>query len=102
MSENDAKNIKVKEFFKRTVVINEIDEILNFKPDTLIGIDQVSSDVLIEHNIKNLEQLADLQVDNLPDIKEIPSSILIKWIKIAQVIVRAIKEQLKSHKKFRA
>lgn len=99
MSENDAKNVKVKDFFKRTVVINEIDEILNFKPDTLIGIDQVSSDKLAEHKIKNIEQLADLQVDNLPDIKEIPSSILTKWIKIAQVVVRAIKEQLKSHKK---
>jgi hypothetical protein len=99
MSENDTKNVKVKDFFKRTVIINEIDEVLAFKPDTLIGIDQVSSDTLIDNNIKNIEQLANLQVDNLPDIKEIPTIILIKWVKTAQVIVRAIKEQLKSHKK---
>ena len=99
MAENDTKNVKVKDFFKRTVVINEIDEILSFKPDTLIGIDQVSSEKLAEHNIKNIEQMADVQLDTLPDIKEIPNSILVKWVKIAQVVVRSIKEQLKTHKK---
>jgi hypothetical protein len=58
-------------------VINEIDDILNFTPDTLIGIDQVSSNKLAEHNIKNIEQMADIQLDSIPNIKEIPSSILI-------------------------
>jgi GTPase SAR1 family protein len=99
MTENEAKNVKVKEFFKSSVLINEVEDILTFKPETLIGIDQVSSNTLRDYNIKNIEQLAGLEVDNLPDIKEIPKSIFIKWVKIAQVIVRAIKEQLKSHKK---
>jgi len=99
MTENEAKNVKVKEFFKSSVLINEVEDILTFKPETLIGIDQVSSNTLRDYNIKNIEQLAGLEADNLPDIKEIPKSILIKWVKIAQVIVRAIKEQLKSHKK---
>ncbi|MFX1497569.1 MAG: ADP-ribosylation factor-like protein [Promethearchaeota archaeon] len=99
MSENEIKNIKVKDFFKSNVVINELEEILNFKPETLIGIDKVSSDTLSDYNIKNIGDLAKISLDNLPDVKEIPSSILIKWVKIAQVVVKAIKEQLKSHKK---
>ncbi|MFX0057329.1 MAG: ADP-ribosylation factor-like protein [Candidatus Hodarchaeota archaeon] len=99
MSENENKNIKVKDFFKSSVMINELDETLKFKPDTIIGIDQVSSDTLIENNVKTIEDLAKIDLDNLPDIKEIPSSILIKWVKIAKVLEKAIREQLKSHKK---
>ena len=30
MSENENKNVKVKDFFKRSVMINELDEALNF------------------------------------------------------------------------
>ncbi|MFX1514241.1 MAG: ADP-ribosylation factor-like protein [Promethearchaeota archaeon] len=99
MSEDEIKNIKVKDFFKSNVIINELEGILNFKPETLIGIDKVSSDTLSDYNIKNIGDLAKISLDNLPDVKEIPSSILIKWVKIAQVVVKAIKEQLKSHKK---
>ena len=99
MSEKETKNVKIKDFFKRTVIINEIDETLTFKPYTLIGIDQISSDKLVNNNIKNIEQLANLQIDNLPDIKDVPIPILTKWVKIAKVVVKAIKEQLKSHKK---
>jgi len=100
MLDNDNnKNIKVKDFFKRNVIINELEDILNLKPDTLIGIDKVSSDTLEDYNIKNIGDLAKVSLENLPDVKEVPSSILIKWVKIAQIVVKAIKEQLKSHKK---
>ncbi|MFW9773640.1 MAG: ADP-ribosylation factor-like protein [Candidatus Thorarchaeota archaeon] len=99
MSENEIKNIKVKDFFKSNVIINELEEILNFQPETLIGIDKVSSDTLSDYKIKNIGDLAKISLDDLPDVKEIPSSILIKWVKIARVIVKSIKEQLKSHKK---
>ncbi|MFX0031508.1 MAG: ADP-ribosylation factor-like protein [Candidatus Hodarchaeota archaeon] len=99
MSENDIKNLKVKDFFKSNVIINELEDVLNFKPETLIGIDKVSSDTLSDYNIRNIGDLAKISLDNPPDVKEVPSSILIKWIKIAQVVVKAIKEQLKSHKK---
>jgi len=100
MSDNDRNlNVKVKDFFKRNIIINELEDILNFKPDTLIGIDKVSSDTLGDYNIKNIGDLAKVSLENLPDVKEVPSSILIKWVKIAQIIVKAIKEQLKSHKK---
>ncbi|MHA2429895.1 MAG: ADP-ribosylation factor-like protein [Promethearchaeota archaeon] len=100
MSNNDSnKNVKVKDFFKRNIIINELEDILNFKPDTLIGIDKVSSDTLGDYNIKNIGELAKISLENLPDVKEVPSSILIKWVKIAQIVVKAIKEQLKAHKK---
>ncbi|MGB5912621.1 MAG: ADP-ribosylation factor-like protein [Promethearchaeia archaeon] len=100
MSNNDSnKNVKVKDFFKRNIIINELEDILNFKPDTLIGIDKVSSDTLGDYNIKNIGELAKVSLENLPDVKEVPSSILIKWVKIAQIVVKAIKEQLKAHKK---
>ncbi|MFW9945401.1 MAG: ADP-ribosylation factor-like protein [Candidatus Odinarchaeota archaeon] len=98
MSNND-KNVKVKDFFKSNIIINDLEDILNFKPDTLIGIDKVSSDTLEDYNIKSIGDLAKISLENLPDVKEIPSSIMIKWVKIAQIVVKAIKEQLKSHKK---
>lgn len=99
MSENESKNIKIKDFFKSSVLINELEEVLAFKPETLIGIDQVSSNTLIENHIKNIEDLAKIDLDHLPDIKEIPNAIILKWVKIAKVLEKAVKEQLKSHKK---
>jgi len=99
MSEEETKNIIIKDFFKRTVILNELDEALKFKPDTLIGIDQISSEKLVENNIKNIEELANLSLENLPEIKEIPNNVLIKWVKIAKVLEKAIKEKTKTHKK---
>ncbi|NVM46120.1 MAG: 50S ribosome-binding GTPase [Candidatus Lokiarchaeota archaeon] len=99
MSEEETKNIIIKDFFKRTVILNELDEALKFKPDALIGIDQISSEKLIENNVKNIEELAHLSLESLPDIKEIPNNVLIKWVKIAQVLEKAIKEKTKTHKK---
>jgi GTPase SAR1 family protein len=89
----------IKDFFKSTVINNEIEEVLRFKPETMIGIDQVSSNTLIENNIKDIEDLAKLSVDALPTIKVIPKEVLTKWVKIAKVIEKAIREKMKSHKK---
>ncbi|MFX0074311.1 MAG: ADP-ribosylation factor-like protein, partial [Candidatus Hermodarchaeota archaeon] len=99
MSEEETRNIVIKDFFKSSVMLNELDEVLKFKPDTLIGIDQISSEKLVENNVNNIEELAHLSLDALPDIKEIPPSVLVKWVKIAQVLEKAIKEKIKSHKK---
>ncbi len=99
MSEENTKNIVIKDFFKRSVILNELDETLKFKPDTLIGIDQISSEKLNENNVKSIEELAHLSLENLPNIKEIPNNVLIKWVKIAQVLEKAIKEKIKTHKK---
>jgi len=99
MSENSSKSVAIKDFFKRNVLINEIDEVLRFKPDSLIGVDKVSSDHLIAEGVKTIEDLANLSVANLPEMKEILPSMLQKWVKIAQVIRNAVKEKLKRHKK---
>ena len=99
MTEEETKSVVIKDFFKRSVIINELDEVLKFKPDSLIGIDQISSDKLIENNIKNIEDLAKLSIENLPIIEEIPAKILQKWVKIAQVLEKTIREKTKSHKK---
>ena len=46
MFEEETKKVVIKDFFKRSVIINELDEALKFKPNSLIGIDQISSEKL--------------------------------------------------------
>ena len=99
MSEEETKSVVIKDFFKRSVIISELDEALKFKPDTLIGIDKISSEKLIDNNVNNIEELAHLSLESLPNIKEIPNKILTKWVKIAQVLEKAIKEKTRTHKK---
>ena len=99
MSENSSKNIAIKDFFKRNVLINELEEVLRFSPDTLIGIDKICSDNLFNVGIKSIDDLANLSLSNLPEIKEILPKILLKWVKIAKVIQKNIKERLRRHKK---
>ena len=99
MTEQSSKSVAIKDFFKRNVLINELEDVLRFKPDTLIGVDKISSDHLNNEGVKSIEDLANLSVPNLPEIKEILPNMLIKWVKIAQVIQKNIKEQLKRHKK---
>ncbi|MHA1477893.1 MAG: ADP-ribosylation factor-like protein [Promethearchaeota archaeon] len=99
MSEEEPKSVVIKDFFKRSVIISELDEALKFKPDTLIGIDKISSEKLIDNNVNNIEELAHLSLESLPSIKEIPNKVLTKWVKIAQVLEKAIKEKTRTHKK---
>ena len=98
MSEID-KDQKIKDFFKSNVIINELEEVLGFRPDTLIGIDNVSAQALKEHRINNIQDLANLKVESPPEIRSIPEAIVLKWIKIAQVLEKAVTAQLKSQKK---
>ncbi|MFX0029158.1 MAG: ADP-ribosylation factor-like protein [Candidatus Hermodarchaeota archaeon] len=99
MSDQTNKNVILKDFFKRNVVISELEDILRFKPETLIGVDKVSSDELFANDIKNIGELAKISVANLPEIKNILPSMLQKWVKIAQVIQKNVQEQLRKHKK---
>ncbi|MHA1988127.1 MAG: ADP-ribosylation factor-like protein [Promethearchaeota archaeon] len=99
MSDNNSKSVILKDFFKRNVLINELEDIMRFKPDTLIGVDKVSSEQLVTNGIKTVGDLANLSVANLPEIRDILPSMLQKWVKIAQVIQKNVKEQLKRHKK---
>ena len=93
------KDEKIKDFFKRTVIINEIEEVLSFKPDTLIGIDNVSAESLQEINIRTIEDLAGRNAENPPELRGILPQMITKWIKIAQVLEKAVREQLKAQKK---
>ena len=99
MSDQPSKNVILKDFFKRNVLINELEEVLRFKPETLIGVDKVSSDQLHANGVKTIGDLASLSVANLPEIKNLLPSMLQKWIRIAQVIQKNIQEQLRRHKK---
>ncbi|MHA1257015.1 MAG: ADP-ribosylation factor-like protein, partial [Promethearchaeota archaeon] len=99
MSLKNNKDEKIKDFFKRSVIINEIEEVLSFKPDTLIGIDKVSAESLREINIRTVEDLAAKNAENPPEIRGILPKMVTKWIKIAQVLEKAVKEQLKAQKK---
>jgi GTPase SAR1 family protein len=98
MSENE-KTQKIKDFFKSTTIINELKEILSFRPDTLIGIDNISADTLKEHKISTIQDLAKLDSENPPQIKTIPPPVLVKWIKIGQILEKAVLEQIKAQKK---
>ncbi len=99
MSDNSSKNVAIKDFFKRNVLINELEEVLRFKPDTLIGVDKISTEHLSNGGIKTIDDLANLSASNLPEIKEVLPNMLLKWVKIAQVIQKNIQEQLRRHKK---
>ncbi len=99
MSDNSSKSVAIKDFFKRNVLINELEEVLRFKPDSLIGVDKISSEHLVNEGIKTLDDLANLSASNLPEIKEILPNMLLKWVKIAQVIQKNVQEQLRRHKK---
>ncbi|MHA2283554.1 MAG: ADP-ribosylation factor-like protein [Promethearchaeota archaeon] len=99
MSDHNSKSVMLKDFFKRNVLISEIDEILRFKIDTLIGVDKVSAEQLAANGIHTVGDLANQSVSNLPEIRDILPSMLQKWVKIAQVIQKNVKEQLKRHKK---
>jgi len=98
MSDKDSLD-KIKDFFKSNVSFTELAEIMDFKPETLFGIDNVSADKLKEANIKKLLDLANLDPENPPQVKDILPPILTKWIKIAKVLEKVVKEQLKSQKK---
>ena len=99
MSDQTNKDVILKDFFKRNVLINELEEVLRFKPETLIGVDKVSSDQLLANGIKTIGELASLSVANLPEIKNILPSMLQKWIRISQIIQKNVQEQLRRHKK---
>jgi GTPase SAR1 family protein len=90
---------KIKDFFKSNVVLNELEEFLQTKVDSLIGIDNTSAQNLGETNIHTIQDLANLSPDSPPSVKNILPQLVIKWIKIANVIDKVVKEQLKAQKK---
>ncbi|MHA1149856.1 MAG: ADP-ribosylation factor-like protein [Promethearchaeota archaeon] len=97
--DKDENLHKIRDFFKSNVIIDELGEILSFKPETLIGIDKISSDKLIEQDIKSIQELASLNPETPPVMSDILPQMLSKWIRIARVLERTVKEQIKIQKK---
>ena len=89
----------LKDFFKTGVSISELSEISLLKPDDLFGIDSISANKLRDSGIKSIQDLANLPEDNLPQIRDVLPQILLKWVKIAKIIEKTIKEQMKEQKK---
>ena len=85
---------KITDFFKSSVFIGEIEDVLKFKPDSLIGIDAISAESLAEEKIYTVEDLANISVDSLPEVKGILPQILSKWVKIAKIVEKGVKEAL--------
>jgi len=96
---NDENIKKIRDFFKSHVIFEELDEVLNLKAENLIGVDRISSEKLSAANIGTIDDLANLSPDSPPTVKEILPQLLLKWIKTAKVIVKAVKEQMKEQKK---
>ncbi len=96
MSESD----KIRDFFKSKVIIgDELLDVLKFKPETIIGIDNISSDKLIANGLKTIEDLANSDLDKPIPIEGILPQIMKKWIKVAKIIQKAVKEQIRDKKK---
>ncbi len=91
--------LKIKDFFKSSVTIKEIEAILQFSPETLVGIDQISAESLAANNVNNIGDLAKINELNPPEIRGVPPIILVKWIKIAKLLVKNVNEQVKMQKK---
>ena len=90
---------KIKDFFKSNVIFEEVAEVLTFKPETLIGVDKISSDKLIENGINTIQELADLDSEAPPEIPDVLPQMVSKWIKVSQVVEKTVKEQMKIQKK---
>jgi GTPase SAR1 family protein len=90
---------KISEFFKSSIIITELEEVMRFKPETLIGVDQISAEKLYDHGIETIQDLANQSENDPPDIKGLMPQLVLKWIKIGKVLEKAVSEELKAHKK---
>lgn len=90
---------KIKDFFKSSVSIKDLEAIRRFTPDTLVGIDQISAEKLVAAEVNTIEDLSNINENNPPEIRGVPDIILVKWIKIAKLLVKNINEQVKLQKK---
>lgn len=99
MSSSNNIISEIEGFFKTRVYLEDIEGILNYAPNTLVGIDNISNSKLESKNIKTIEDLAGLNEENPPEIAGILPKLLLKWIKLAKVIKRAILDQIRQEKK---
>ena len=82
MSDKTEILSKIKNFFKSNVKLDNLSGLLEISPYNLIGIDNVSAQVLLNHNINTIDDLSQISPQDPPIIKEISQSMIIKWIEI--------------------
>ncbi len=100
MQAQGTKDIeRIKGFFKSSVYIENIGEILDFKIDSLIGIDRINADILKKFNVTSIKELAEFPTDKISEIQEIPEVVLDKWIKVAKIIYDFISSSRFAQKK---
>ena len=92
---------RIKDFFKRDVSfdMDMVSEVLKFGPETLIGIDSISAEKLKENGIETIQDLAELPKQDLPKIEGILPKMLEKWVGIANILIKAVRQELKQLKK---
>ncbi len=90
---------KIKGFFKSSILIDDIMEIIKYKVDSLIGIDTISANILKKSGVNTIKDLAELPDDKILENKEITADILEKWISIAKIIQEFISSSRFSQKK---
>jgi GTPase SAR1 family protein len=90
---------KITQFFKSNVSVNVLADVLDFGPETLIGIDSISARKIKQEGIRTIQDLANLNEKNPPKIEGVLPRMFIKWIKIANVIEKAVRQELKKRKK---
>ncbi len=90
---------KIREFFKSNVIIDQIEDIMKLKPESLIGVDNISSEKLKQANIHTLADIAKLSPEAPPEVSGVLSQSVIKWIKIVKILEKFVKEQIKAQKK---
>jgi hypothetical protein len=90
---------RIKQFFKRNVSIKELADVLDFGPETLFGIDSISAKSLKQEGIRTIQDLANLNEFNPPKIEGILPKMIIKWAKIANIIEKIVRKEIKQRKK---
>jgi len=90
---------KIKEFFKRNVSINVLADVFDFGPEALFGIDSVSAKSLKQEGIRTIQDLANINEANPPIIEGVMPRMIIKWAKIANIVEKIVRKEIKQRKK---
>ncbi|TXT62290.1 MAG: Small GTP-binding domain protein, Arf-/Gtr1/RagA G protein domain signature [Promethearchaeota archaeon] len=99
MSSNGEDFENIKQFFKSNVSVETLEGVLDYGPDTIFGIDSISAKALKQEGIKTIQHLANLNEQSPPKIAGILPRMLIKWIKIAGVLEKVVRNEIKQRKK---
>jgi len=93
MSNNDQIISQIADFFKTQTYIKDLGAVLDNPPSSLIGIDSISNKNLINNGINTIRDLAEIPIEKLHQVPQVPPNMLRKWIGIAQLIMKVLSGQ---------